>query len=40
MVDPATAATLPVAQIWNLCNDLILAHNNYLAAGLRSQLAH
>ena len=31
MVDPATAAALPVEQIWALCNDLVDAHSNYLA---------
>ena len=39
MADPATAATLTVEQIWSLCNDLVLAHNNYLDPALRVQLA-
>jgi alpha-galactosidase len=38
MVDPATAGTLPVDQIWALCNDLIVAHNNYLDPSLRAAL--
>ncbi|GAA1108413.1 alpha-glucosidase/alpha-galactosidase [Kribbella jejuensis] len=38
MVDPATAGTLPVEQIWELCNDLVLAHRNYLDPSLRAIL--
>ena len=38
MVDPATAGTLPVEQIWDLCNDLVLAHHNYLDPSLRAVL--
>ncbi|MFG1906156.1 alpha-glucosidase/alpha-galactosidase [Kribbella sp. NPDC048928] len=38
MVDPATAGTLPVEQIWELCNDLVLAHRNYLDPSLRAAL--
>ncbi|GAA1607915.1 MULTISPECIES: alpha-glucosidase/alpha-galactosidase [Kribbella] len=38
MVDPATAGTLPVEQIWELCNDLVLAHHNYLDPPLRAAL--
>jgi len=38
MADPATAATLTVEQIWSLCNDLVLAHNNYLDPALGVQL--
>ena len=38
MVDPATAAALPVEQIWELCNDLVLAHRNYLDPSLRAAL--
>ncbi|MER7243944.1 alpha-glucosidase/alpha-galactosidase [Kribbella sp. NPDC000426] len=38
MVDPATAGTLPVEQIWALCNDLVVAHNNYLDPSLRAAL--
>ncbi|HWD81674.1 MAG TPA: alpha-glucosidase/alpha-galactosidase [Kribbella sp.] len=38
MVDPATAGTLPVEQIWELCNDLVLAHRNYLDPSLRAVL--
>ncbi|GAA1555747.1 alpha-glucosidase/alpha-galactosidase [Kribbella sancticallisti] len=39
MVDPATAAALPVEQIWDLCNELVLAHSNYLAPPLRVALS-
>ncbi|WUJ75404.1 alpha-galactosidase [Kribbella soli] len=38
MVDPATAGTLPVEKIWALCNDLVVAHNNYLDPSLRAAL--
>ncbi|MFI5695946.1 alpha-glucosidase/alpha-galactosidase [Kribbella sp. NPDC051586] len=38
MVDPATAGTLPVEQIWALCNDLVVAHHNYLDPSLRAAL--
>ncbi|MFF0269415.1 alpha-glucosidase/alpha-galactosidase [Kribbella sp. NPDC004536] len=38
MLDPATAGTLPVEQIWQLCNDLVLAHRNYLDPPLRAIL--
>jgi alpha-galactosidase len=38
MVDPATAAALPVERIWELCNDLVLAHSNYLDPSLRAAL--
>ncbi|NIK62067.1 alpha-galactosidase [Kribbella shirazensis] len=38
MVDPATAAALPVERIWELCNDLVLAHRNYLDPSLRAAL--
>ncbi|MFD7154658.1 alpha-glucosidase/alpha-galactosidase [Kribbella sp. NPDC059898] len=38
MVDPATAGTLTVEQIWDLCNDLVLAHHNYLDPSLRAAL--
>jgi alpha-galactosidase len=38
MVDPATAAALPVEQIWELCNDLVVAHSNYLDPSLRAAL--
>ncbi|WP_350278411.1 alpha-galactosidase [Kribbella sp. HUAS MG21] len=38
MVDPATAAALPVERIWDLCNDLALAHRNYLDPSLRAAL--
>ncbi|MEU4196334.1 alpha-galactosidase [Kribbella sp. NPDC026611] len=36
MMDPAT--DLPVEQIWDLCNDLVLAHSNYLDPSLRAAL--
>jgi len=38
MVDPATAAARPVERIWELCDDLVLAHSNYLAPALRTPL--
>ena len=38
MADPATAAALTVEQIWDLCNDLVVAHSNYLDPALRVQL--
>jgi alpha-galactosidase len=38
MVDPATAAALPVERIWELCNDLVVAHHNYLDPSLRAAL--
>ncbi len=36
MVDPATAAALPVERIWDLCDELVVAHGNYLAPSLRA----
>jgi alpha-galactosidase len=39
MVDPATAAALPVERIWNLCDDLVVAHSNYLAPALKLTVA-
>ncbi|GAA0962745.1 alpha-glucosidase/alpha-galactosidase [Kribbella koreensis] len=38
MVDPATAATLTVPDIWSLANDLADAHSNYLAPALRARI--
>jgi alpha-galactosidase len=38
MVDPATAAVLPVEQIWQLCNDMVNAHNDRLQPSLRAVL--
>jgi alpha-galactosidase len=38
MVDPATAATLSVDQIWQLCNDMVAAHGDLLAPALRQTL--
>ncbi|MFC9690971.1 alpha-glucosidase/alpha-galactosidase [Kribbella sp. NPDC056951] len=38
MADPATAAALPVSQIWELCDELVDAHRNYLAPPLRAAL--
>jgi alpha-galactosidase len=35
MCDPATAAALTVEQIWSLCDDLVAAHGELLAEGLR-----
>lgn len=39
MVDPNTAATLTVDQIWELCNELTTAHGNLLPDQLRAPLA-
>jgi alpha-galactosidase len=39
MVDPNTAATLTVDQIWELCDDLTAAHGDLLPEPLRSSLA-
>ena len=39
MVDPNTAATLTVDQIWELCDELTTAHGDLLPAPLRSTLA-
>jgi alpha-galactosidase len=36
LMDPAT--TLPVDQLWALCNDLVDAHSNYLQPSLRTHL--
>ena len=36
MVDPNTAATLNVDQIWALCDELTLAHGDLLPEPLRS----
>lgn len=38
MVDPNTAATLTVDQIWKLCDDLTLAHGDLLPEPLRTTL--
>ncbi|MCI3274155.1 alpha-glucosidase/alpha-galactosidase [Streptomyces cylindrosporus] len=40
MTDPATAATLPVERIWDLCDDLVRAHGDLLAPELRETLGH
>lgn len=39
MVDPNTAATLTVDQIWQLCDDLSAAHGDLLPDALRSPIA-
>ena len=39
MVDPNTAATLTVDQIWKLCDELTTAHGDLLPEPLRSTLA-
>lgn len=39
MVDPNTAATLTVDQIWELCNELTAAHADLLPASLRSPVS-
>ncbi|MET9268619.1 alpha-glucosidase/alpha-galactosidase [Kribbella sp. NPDC003557] len=38
MVDPATAGALPVERIWELCDEMVLAHRNYLDPSLRAAL--
>jgi alpha-galactosidase len=38
MLDPHTAATLTVDQIWALCNDLVAAHGPALPEALRVPL--
>ncbi|MFI6051877.1 alpha-glucosidase/alpha-galactosidase [Streptomyces violascens] len=40
MSDPATAATLPVERIWDLCDDLVRAHEPLLQPELRAVLGH
>ncbi|MFD9635725.1 alpha-glucosidase/alpha-galactosidase, partial [Streptomyces violascens] len=40
MSDPATAATLPVERIWDLCDDLVRAHESLLQPELRALLGH
>ncbi|MET9909392.1 alpha-glucosidase/alpha-galactosidase [Streptomyces sp. NPDC006476] len=39
MTDPATAAALPVEDIWRLCDDMVTAHGDLLQPGLRIRLA-
>ncbi|MFC8432489.1 alpha-glucosidase/alpha-galactosidase [Streptomyces sp. NPDC057253] len=39
MTDPATAAALPVEDIWRLCDDMVTAHGDLLQPGLRVRLA-
>jgi alpha-galactosidase len=36
MIDPATAATLTVDQIWQLCDDMVRAHQDRLQPALRA----
>ncbi|MGW5860875.1 alpha-galactosidase [Streptomyces sp. NPDC055239] len=38
MTDPATAAALPVEQIWRLCDAMVLAHGDRLQPSLRQLL--
>jgi len=38
MTDPATAATLTIEQIWQLCDDMVKAHADALQPGLRTLL--
>lgn len=38
MIDPATAAALPVERIWDLCDDLVQAHAALLSPALREPL--
>ncbi|WP_329454228.1 alpha-glucosidase/alpha-galactosidase [Streptomyces sp. NBC_01497] len=40
MVDPATAATLTVEAIWDLCDDMVRAHGELLQPSLRATLGH
>ncbi|MFE5329257.1 alpha-glucosidase/alpha-galactosidase [Embleya sp. NPDC056575] len=40
MIDPATAAVLPVERIWDLCDDLVRAHGDLLQPALRTTLGH
>ena len=39
MVDPNTAASLTVDQIWHLCDELTTAHGDLLAESLRATVA-
>ena len=39
MLDPHTAATLTVDEIWALCDDLVAVHGDLLPAALRVQLS-
>lgn len=36
MVDPATAGALPVERIWEMYDELVVAHGKYLASSLRA----
>ncbi|MER5447184.1 alpha-glucosidase/alpha-galactosidase [Streptomyces sp. NPDC002764] len=38
MTDPATAAALPVEDIWRLCDDMVTAHGDRLQPGLRIRM--
>ncbi|WP_316784005.1 alpha-glucosidase/alpha-galactosidase [Streptomyces sasae] len=38
MTDPATAAALPVEDIWRLCDNMVTAHGDLLQPGLRALL--
>ena len=38
LLDPNTAATLTVDQIWALCNELTAAHGDLLPESLRASL--
>ena len=38
MTDPATAAALPVEDIWRLCDDMVTAHGDLLQPDLRVRL--
>jgi len=40
MLDPNTAATLTVDQIWALCNELTAAHGNLLQPSLRQHVTY
>jgi alpha-galactosidase len=38
MVDPNTAATLPLDAIWRLADDMVTAHGELLPAPVRARL--
>ncbi|GAA3716665.1 alpha-glucosidase/alpha-galactosidase [Streptomyces tremellae] len=40
MTDPATAASLTVEQIWDLCDAMVRAHGDLLQPSLRATLGH
>jgi alpha-galactosidase len=38
MTAPATASTLPVEDIWRLCDDMVTVHGDLIQPGLRARL--